>query len=299
MTTVAQYLSDTRSRLAEAGVRDSLREARRLMAAALGHDSSVILVSPSLELSVHQLDRLERWVGRRCRREPLSRIEGRRQFWGRDFIVTPAVLDPRPETELLIEVVLDLQRRGAARPQRVLDVGTGSGCLAVTLAAELPQIEVVGLDLSTAALDVARENARRIGVADRTTWIAADIRAWEPGGQRNGQPGCPFDLVVSNPPYIARDEIRMLEPEVRDFDPSVALDGGTDGLDFYRALAGLRAQHAIPWLICEVGFGQAEAVADLARSAKGGAALGGLYGYRDLAGVLRCVAIRTRMETLG
>ncbi len=166
---------------------------------------------------------------RRLKREPVSRIFGQKEFWTLTLTITSDVLVPRPETETLVEAALDALQPLKLEKLRILDIGTGSGALLLALLREFPNAFGTGTDISAAALDVARANAARNDLASRCTFIACDIA--------DGVPG-PFDLIVSNPPYVARGDIATLAPEVRDYDPILALDGGTDGLDGYRAIAG-------------------------------------------------------------
>ena len=213
------------------------------------------------------------WTLRRAAREPVSRILGRRAFWRHDFAVTRDVLDPRPETETLVEAAL------AAPFGRLLDLGTGSGCILVSLLAERPAATGVGTDASVAALAVAARNAAAAGVAGRAAFRRAD---WLDGVEG------PFDLIVSNPPYVAEAEMAGLAPEVRDWEPRGALTPGGDGLDAYRAIAlGARARMTPGGrLMAEVGAGQAGAVSALWAQA----GLVRIRALRDLDGRERVVA---------
>jgi release factor glutamine methyltransferase len=201
----------------------------------------------------------ERAVVRREGREPVAYITGRREFWGLDFLVTPAVLIPRPETEFIVEAAL-ARLRDRARPWRIADVGTGSGCLAVALAHELAGSRVTATDISPAALGVARQNAARLGVGARVAFVETSLL--------DGVPG-PFDLIVANPPYVPQSHEPALSPDVRDHEPRPALYGhGEDGLDEVRALLAQAPSRLAGEgvLMMEFGFGQADAVrAELAR----------------------------------
>jgi len=221
-------------------------------------------------------------TGRRVRREPMAYILGEREFWGRPFKVSPAVLVPRPDSETVIEAVLGLVA-DRSRALRILDLGLGSGCLLLTLLQEYPQASGVGLEASDQALAIAQYNADALGVVDRARLVAGDWR--EPGWTETL--GGPFDLVVSNPPYIAGAVIDGLMPEVARFEPRLALDGGGDGLDAYRliASAGRRLVGAAGLLVVEVGDGQATAVKGL--FAAGG--LTPLAPWKDLGGIERVV----------
>jgi len=209
------------------------------------------------ELEPSAVDALREMVRRRGRREPLQYILGTAVFCGLEIAVSPDVLIPRPETELLAERAWTwLRERTGTKELRALDVGTGSGCLAIALAVHEPRCEVIAIDVSKAALDCARANGERAGCAERLAWRLGDGFEALEADER-------FDLMVSNPPYIPRGELGALEPEVRCFEPRLALDGGVDGLDFYRRLAREGTSRLNPggvWMM-EVGFGQAESVA--------------------------------------
>jgi release factor glutamine methyltransferase len=204
-----------------------------------------------------------------------------REFYGREFIVTPDVLDPRPDTETVVELALEIvETKGLGDTAlQVADIGTGSGILITTLLAELPKARGVATDISAAALAIARLNAGRLGVAERADFVAT-----------HGLDGCagPFDLIVSNPPYIATNEIPGLEPSVRDYDPIVALDGGPDGLDVYREIAKDIVKLQSPAIVVlEIGEGQAPEVEKIFGSIKGVV----LGERKDLGGHIRAVAL--------
>jgi release factor glutamine methyltransferase len=215
-------------------------------------------------------------VERRCKFEPVSRILGNREFYGRSFRVTPDVLDPRADTETLIGAALVLAK--GKGPLRILDLGTGSGAIVVTLLAELPGATAVASDLSALALQVAKGNAEALGVADRASVVQAN---WFDGV--DGQ----FDLIVSNPPYIPLGDIAGLAPDVRDFDPPKALDGGPDGLEAYRRISSGAGAHLAPkgHVILEIGAGQENAVNDLFS----GQGFNRESLHFDLAGHVRCL----------
>ena len=286
--TVAAVLRRATSELQQAGICQAGNDARRLAAATLALSAAQLVSNPQRQLSLEQVERLDRCIARRRNREPVSRILGEREFYGRSFAISPATLDPRPDSETLIEAALErIGREGwRAAPLRILDVGTGSGCLLLTLLSELPNAVGIGTDISEAALGVARDNARRLGVEHRAQWLLRN--AFEDIGER-------FDLIVSNPPYVRSDDISGLEAEVRCFDPRSALDGGADGLDIFRRLvAGI--PNAIPngWIVLEVGHDQADEVAGLLGSKQTGLELGEIEFCRDVTGWRRCVAARTR-----
>ena len=203
-------------------------------------------------------DRYIPLIERRCRREPVSHIDGHREFWGREFIVTADVLTPRPETELIIEEAIEAF---AGRDANVIaDVGTGSGCLAITLALEFPRAEVIATDISEAALVVARHNAARHGVHSRVVFVHTDLLP--PAGRD-------VDLLVSNPPYVPTSQRDALPLEVREFEPAVALFGGADGMDVYPRLLREARRAVVPGAVAilEVGYDQADAVSGMATAA--------------------------------
>ncbi len=171
-------------------------------------------------------------VARREAREPLAYIVGQREFFSLEFAVSPGVLIPRPETETVVEAALEFMRTSPSA--KVLDIGTGSGAIAVAIANNAPVAQIVALDISKVSLEIAAENARRHRCADRIAFVQSDCFSALDGSQLRFDP---FDLIVSNPPYIPEDELAALAPEVRDFEPRVALEGGRDGMEFYRRIA--------------------------------------------------------------
>ena len=272
------------ARLAAAGIEGPQRDARLLIAHALRLTAIDLINMPERTMSATEIDAVTELIGRRARHEPVSRIIGVREFYGRPFRIAPATLDPRPESETLIAAVLAaLQAADAvSKPLTILDVGTGSGCLLLTLLAELPHAFGVGSDISAAALDVARSNARALGLHRRVRWVQGDALTCFGG---------PFDVLISNPPYIPSGEIAGLEPEVRSFDPHGALDGGVDGLAVYRTLAsGLSLVIPNGWIFLEIGATQADDVVRLLEPAR----VGPITVHRDLAALPRCVAAQTR-----
>jgi release factor glutamine methyltransferase len=251
-------LRDTAVALTAAGIDNARFEARLLLSHATQLPTEALIsrgrdpAPPALE------EKLRTLTARRVRREPMAYILGEREFWGLPFKVSPAVLVPRPDSETVIEVALSLLA-DRARAWRILDLGLGSGCLLLTLLRELPNARGVGLDVSREALAVAQDNALALGVADRATLLHGD---W--GASDWTRPlGEPFDLVVSNPPYVEAAIIDGLMPEVSRYEPRLALDGGEDGLAPYRliAAAALRLVVAGGSLVVEVGEGQATEIA--------------------------------------
>ncbi|MGE0062102.1 MAG: peptide chain release factor N(5)-glutamine methyltransferase [Xanthobacteraceae bacterium] len=238
-----------------AGIDTPQLDARVLAGHALRIDRARLVVDSERLLDAREIDAIDALAGRRIAREPVARIVGAREFWSLQLAVNAAVLVPRPDTETVVEAALDAvtANGGRQRPVRILDIGTGSGALLLALLTELPNATGIGADISDAALDVARANAARLALEARCAFVTADIARGVEG---------PFDLVVSNPPYIASAEIAALAPEVRDYDPRLALDGGADGLAAYRAIAADAGRLLAPGglLVVELGIGQEDAV---------------------------------------
>lgn len=274
--------------LADTAIEPAPREARILVAAASGRPSIDLIAHADALLEAAAARRLAEFLERRARREPISRILGERDFYGRTFELSPATLDPRPDSETVVEAALEvLKEEGlSTQPIGILDIGTGSGCLIVTLLAELPSASGLATDISASALETALRNAQRHGVADRLVLRQAD--ALEDVAGR-------YNLIVSNPPYVPSGEIPLLDEEVRRFDPISALDGGPDGLEIYRRIvSGLSEaldDEATPaWVLFEVGAGQAgDVAAILSRSG-----FAESRAWLDLGGNTRCVAVRSR-----
>lgn len=254
-----QAWQGARARLEAAGIPGPVIDARVLVEAACSVTRADIVGDPYRELDAGQVARLDDYLERRIRREPVSHILGRRGFWNIMLGVTPDVLTPRPETEVIVDHALRLFPEG--RPFSLLDLGVGSGAILLAILAERPAARGLGVDASEEALAVARDNAARLGMGGRVALLRGD---WTAG---LGDAG--FDLVVSNPPYIATDVIETLDPEVRVYEPRLALDGGPDGLDAYRTLAPeiLRVLKPGGRFLVEIGFDQRVAVEALFRQA--------------------------------
>jgi release factor glutamine methyltransferase len=280
IATARRALAD---RFRQAGIDSAETDARLLMAHALHIDRAELIANGERALTAEQTKAINALAERRLMHEPVPRIFGRKEFWSLSLHISPAVLVPRPETETVVEAALDAVARDASQMERlrILDIGTGSGALLLALLSELPNASGIGTDLSAAALAVARANAERCDLAARCTFVACDIAAGVQG---------PFDLIVSNPPYVAHGEIASLAPEVRDYDPALALDGGADGLNGYRAIAA-QARHLLApggILIVELGLGQEEAVRALFTKA----GLTVAAARADLAGIPRALSAK-------
>ena len=270
------------ARLKSAAIESAELDARILTGHALGLDLTGLVSAAQRQLTPDESARLAQFACRRLAGEPVARILGEKEFWGLPLQLSSATLVPRPDTETVVELALELLRAGGAldRALRIADLGTGSGAILLALLSELPAAQGFGTDISQAALQTARLNAARAGLSDRATFIACDYASGLAG---------PFDLIVSNPPYIRTADIDALATEVRDHDPPAALDGGADGLDAYRALipqaVPLLAPDAV--LVVEAGEGQSAQIQALMTAA-------GLMAVNapkaDLAGIPRAVA---------
>jgi release factor glutamine methyltransferase len=254
--TIAQILSWAEAELILLGVSTPRLDAEVLLAHSLGTNRAGLYARLHADLSLTQITAFQQRVYRRLQGEPVQYITGVQEFWSLEFAVDQRVLIPRPETELVVETALRLLFPVPGplplAPCRILDVGTGSGCLAIALATELPATEIWATDISSDALAVAATNAHRHNVHQRVRFLQGDLFA--PVADQ----GYIFDLIVSNPPYIARHDLLTLQPEVRDWEPRYALDGGEDGLNFYRHLLAEAPRYLSTngWLVLEIGDGQ-------------------------------------------
>jgi release factor glutamine methyltransferase len=278
--TVAQARRALAEKFRGAGIESPELDARVLIGHVLALDHAGLAAAEKQELRASAVERIEALAMRRLAHEPVARIIGEKEFWGLPFKVTPAVLVPRPETETVVELALSLIDRAA--PLRIVDLGTGSGAILLALLSELPQARGIGIDIAADALDVARTNAERLALADRAGFAVCDFSTAEGA----------FDLMVSNPPYVASGDIAHLAPDVREHDPRHALDGGPDGLAAYRAIATVAPRLLVPGghLVVEIGAGQQEAVTGLF-AAHG---LATEEARHDLSGISRALAARAR-----
>ena len=279
MTAIRTAIALATETLQNAEIDTAALDARLLLEEATGKPSLRLIMESEKPLTTKEWQSYQGLIARRTQREPIAQIIGRKEFWSLDFAVSRATLTPRPDSETLIEAALTKVTNRAA-PLKVLDFGTGSGCLLLAALSELPNATGIGVDISPEALQVAQLNAEALGVSGRTTWVQSDWGTAVEGA---------FDLIFSNPPYIMTHDITELSPEVAAFEPRQALDGGADGLDAYRALALHMKRLLTPggWIFLEVGSGQAQDVADLMQ--KAGFSLSRTY--QDLAGIERCVCV--------
>lgn len=282
--TIGALLADAVARLKYACIDTPRLDAVLLLAQASGLSGDRIRMSPELAVSADVAAAFEALLLRRLDYEPISQIQGVREFWSLEFRVTRDVLDPRPDSETLVAGVLAALADRQA-PLRLVDFGTGSGCLLLSLLHELPQATGLGVDLSPAAIEIARENAERLGLAERTAFRVA---SWGQGLEGS------FDVLIGNPPYIESDIVPGLAPEVTTYEPLIALDGGADGLVAYRALMPDLARLAAPGALValEIGMGQDVAVSRLLA----GAGFGGIAVLPDLAGIERVITGRKSVQ---
>ncbi len=285
MTTIASALIAARRRLQTAGIDSAALDARLLLGKAAGIDMSALIAGSRNMLPTETNAAFDAFCDRRARHEPVARILGTKEFRGLSIALNEATLVPRPETEILVDAVLDVAGKSPGRPLRICDLGTGSGAILIALVSELDQATGIGVDISRPALDVALANARQHGVADRIGFIHGDFSA--PLGEA-------FDMVVANPPYIQQGDMAGLQADVRDYDPALALDGGPDGMAALRVIAA-----RLPGLLkpggtafVEIGAGQGDSVAAL--FAGQGLEIGAIR--PDLAGIERVVIAQKPIE---
>jgi release factor glutamine methyltransferase len=286
---VSAVLRQAALRLISGGVESGALDAELILGHVLGITREQIVVVANTPLDDAHWRAYEGLLLRRLKREPAAYITGRREFWSLDFHVTPDVLIPRPETELLVEIALGLGGEFSSRALRIVDVGTGSGAIAVALASQLAGAEIFATDISAAALVVAKGNAVRNHVAGKIQFVQGDLfRPLRMDSQ--------LDLIVSNPPYVRRDDIDALEAEVSRWEPRAALDGGLDGLDYYRRIAAQAFHYLAPngAVAVEIGAGTGEAVAALFKDA---AECAGVKIHKDYAGHDRVLVARKIAES--
>jgi len=260
--TVLDILKETQGYFAKCGVSSPRLDAELLLAHCLNRDRVRLYLDFECVLTADELARFRELVRRRGKREPVAYITGFKEFWSLKIAVSSGVLIPRPETEVLVEVAVQLMQSTREHASRILDIGTGSGAIALALAKELPEAAIYACDISAEALETARLNALSCGLADRINYISGDSLHCLPAATV-------FDAIVSNPPYIPTADIDALEPEIKNFEPRLALDGGADGLDFYRALIPQLHAYLQPqgFVALEIGDTQGEVVSGLFQSA--------------------------------
>ena len=254
--TLLEYCKDIERCFQDAGMEQPHLEAKWLVLGALDKDRSFLISDPNYSPTQEEVSRIKEWTERRLKGEPLSRIKGVREFWSLLFSLNEHTLDPRPESETLVEAALKWVKSQKDKPWRVLDLGTGSGCLLISLLHELRNATGVGVDLSQEALKMAKENAQKNAVLDRTTFLQS---SW--CEKVTGQ----YDIIVSNPPYIPLIDKPTLQVEVREFDPPLALFGGDDGLEVYRIIAREITRVLAPKgrVFLEIGYGQRKSIENI------------------------------------
>jgi release factor glutamine methyltransferase len=276
------------ARLEESGVPSAPLAAELLLMHVLQRDRTWLYAHPEFELSPEDAAAYAHLIERRSEGVPTQYLTGRQEFWGLEFQVGPGVLIPRPETEHTIEVALERLGARRAEPLRIVDVGTGSGCIAIALARELPRAEIVATDISAAALDYAQRNAAGHGVSKRIQFLRADLL--EAAMEALGRAESRFDLIVSNPPYVGRNDAGSLPREVREHEPAEALFAGDDGLQIYPALIDEAARKLAPSgiVVLEIGYNGAQYVGSLLSASQ----WTDLRVTRDLAGIERVISAR-------
>jgi release factor glutamine methyltransferase len=282
---ISEALRWAEDSLSRSGIPNPVLDAEVLLAEVLRRDRSFLYSHPEFSLSPKAEELLRVWIGRRSRNLPVAYILGKKEFWSLEFRVTPAVLIPRPETELLATISVEKAKEG--RAELIVEVGCGSGALLVSLARELTGSRFCAIDSSADALWVARQNAKRYGVEGRIVFLQGDLLAALRGLRWEGE----VDLVVSNPPYIPRGEIADLPRDIRLYEPRRALDGGKEGLSFYRRLIPQGARFLRPggWLIVEIGQDQGKAIRGLLTQNRG---FGKVSAAKDYQGVERVLSAR-------
>ena len=260
MPTISQAITEGSRRLHASGIDQERRTAGLLLCHVMGIDRTRLLTRSEEQIDEAQYRAYLALVGRRAAGEPAQYLTGHQEFYGLDFIVTADVLIPRPETEFLIERVMNIVEDSKQDSPLIVDVGTGSGCIAVTVAMQLPRARLIATDASPAALNVARTNAERHGVRDRIEFLEGDLLA---ALAERGLEGA-VDVLASNPPYVNEERPELIQREVYEWEPHEALFGGVDGMDFYRRLLAGGLQYLKPggYLLVEIGYGQLDSISD-------------------------------------
>ena len=285
--TILKLINWTTDYLSKKGVETARLDGELLLAHLLGTDRTRLYMNFDQPLTETELARFRELVQRRAKREPLQYITGCQEFWSMPFKVSPAVLIPRPETELLVEEGVKEVKTAfpGKKPLKILDIGTGSGAVAAALAKEIEEAAVTGIDFSTEAVTIARENMKMNGLSSSVTIVEGHL--FEPVENEK------FHLVVSNPPYIPHDDLKTLQPEVSDFEPITALDGGEDGLDFYRKIIPEAPDYLVKggWLIMEHGIGQSLDIIEMLNET---GAFDKISSLKDYAGIDRVIKGRKK-----
>ncbi|MBR7158366.1 MAG: peptide chain release factor N(5)-glutamine methyltransferase [Alphaproteobacteria bacterium] len=277
---LGELLTSATAILTKAGIETPRLDARLLIAEAIGKNPSFILMHDDYSVSVNEEEKISSFIARRAQREPVSRIIGVRDFWKLSFCLNEDTLDPRPDSETLVEAVVH-SFAAQTQPLNILDLGTGTGCLLLALLSELKTAKGLGIDISPKAIAAAKANADRNGLSAKAEFIAASWHTLPANAVKT------YDIIISNPPYIPQEELSSLAPEVRCFDPEAALNGGEDGLTAYREISLL-----LPSLLCEkgsffceIGKGQEDDVTAIMTSA--GLHLNKMH--KDFGGITRCL----------
>jgi release factor glutamine methyltransferase len=288
LPTIAEAITEGASRFQSSGVSEERRAAGALLGHALNIDRTSLLTRSDEQIDEARYDAYLRLIDRRAAGEPFQYITGRQEFYGLDFIVNPAVLIPRPETEFLVERVIQLARECEETAPLIVDIGAGSGCIAVTIALNLPNAKVIATDISSAALEVAKKNAELHGA--RIQFVEGDLL--EPLARLGLENA--VDFLASNPPYIEESGSETIQREVRDWEPRAALFGGADGMDFYRRLfaEGLNFVKPGGYFVCEIGYNQLDRIIRLINDS--GWEM--VDATRDLQGIPRTITARRRSE---
>jgi release factor glutamine methyltransferase len=290
LPTITQAIEEGAARLRLSGIEQERRTAGVLLAHVLGVDRTYLLTRSEEHIGDSHYEVFLRLIERRATGEPLQYITGHQEFYGLDFVVTPAVLIPRPETEFLVERIIKIVDE--TQSPLIVDVGTGSGCIAVTVAVNLPRARLIATDLSIDALEVGRVNAERHGVAGRIEFIPGDLLEPLAALHLNG---C-VDILASNPPYVNEESAELIQREVRDWEPRAALFGGFDGLDFYRRLFadGLKFVRPGGYLVFEIAYNQLDAIRGMIAEVSWEL----VDITRDLQGIARTLTVRNPADSL-
>ncbi|OSQ38281.1 peptide chain release factor N(5)-glutamine methyltransferase [Thalassospira mesophila] len=284
--TLGSLMLEATAQLKQAGCDTARLDARILLSSACDVDASKIMAWPENPVEPVRAAAFREMIRRRATREPVSRILGQRDFWRHSFKITPATLDPRPDSETLVEWAIE--RAGDFSQPRLIDFGTGTGCLLLSVLGDVADSFGIGVDISAGAVQCATGNAVALGLDQRSRFVVSDWDCDLDAQTKAAQ----FDIMISNPPYIALGEMPGLTPEVRDFDPFCALSDGADGLDAYRILTAIAARLVRPsgWVLFEIGQGQQEAVSALLAQHE----FGMIQERCDLGGIVRCVGGQKR-----